>query len=129
MIKMITQIKKRRLHRLKYRQACICVIFLKICVIFSSAFIVSAEVDKASGERDPFISPVEVETDKAKEIKMVTFQGIVWNEKTPLAIINGEVLGIGESVAGFLVKTIDKNSVYLESEGRTFRFQTKEEKI
>lgn len=111
---------------LKMRRRAIKSTYYVLCLLYTlGPVVIIAAVD----ERDPFVSPVDIQMSKEKDIEAVTLQGIVWNEKTPLAIINGEVIGAGESVAGFLVKTIEENAVHLEFEGRTFSLQTKEEKI
>lgn len=45
-------------------------------------------------------------------------KGIVWSEKTPLAIINDQVLGVGEQVAEMRVTAIRQDSVtFTDSKG------------
>ena len=47
-------------------------------------------------------------------------QGIVWGGKKPRAIINNEVYGMGDAVAGATITSIASGSVSLEFQGTTF---------
>jgi len=44
--------------------------------------------------------------------------GIAWSESGPFALLNGRVVGIGESVSGFMVREIDPLQVFLEGQDR-----------
>ena len=44
--------------------------------------------------------------------------GIAWSEAGPYALLNGRVVGIGESVSGFIVREIDPLQVFLEGQDR-----------
>jgi len=44
--------------------------------------------------------------------------GIAWSEAGPYALLNGRVVGIGESVSGFIVREIDPLQVTLEGQDR-----------
>lgn len=44
--------------------------------------------------------------------------GIAWSEAGPYALLNGRVVGIGESVSGFIVREIDPLQVILEGQDR-----------
>ena len=43
--------------------------------------------------------------------------GIAWSDVTPLAYLNGKLLGVGESVAGWRVARIERERVRLERGG------------
>jgi hypothetical protein len=43
--------------------------------------------------------------------------GIAWSEAAPLAYLNGRLVGVGESVAGFRVARIERERVVLERAG------------
>jgi cytoskeletal protein RodZ len=44
--------------------------------------------------------------------------GIAWSESGPFALLNGRVVGIGESISGFMVREIDPQQVVLERQNR-----------
>ena len=44
--------------------------------------------------------------------------GILWDALTPLAMIDGEPLGVGAAVAGWTVTAIAADSVTIERDGR-----------
>ncbi len=46
--------------------------------------------------------------------------GILWDPQNPLAVINDEVLGVGEEVNGLRVIKISETEVLLEDDGREF---------
>ena len=50
-------------------------------------------------------------------------EGIVWDKDFPYAIINGEVWQTGDEVGGYRVQSIDKESVTLESGGKTIELK------
>ena len=47
-------------------------------------------------------------------------QGIVWGARFPQAIINGEVLKIGDSLDGIRIVDIDKHGVRLFLDGKNY---------
>ena len=48
----------------------------------------------------------------------VDLGGIAWSETGPYALMNGRVVGVGESVSGFVVRKIDPLRVVMESQDR-----------
>lgn len=44
--------------------------------------------------------------------------GIAWSQAGPYALLNGRVVGVGESVSGFIVRVIDPLEVVLEGQNR-----------
>jgi len=53
------------------------------------------------------------------------FQGRFWGGKAPIAIINGDVYGVGETVGGATIRAIDDRGVELEFGGATYLATTK----
>lgn len=72
--------------------------------------IVPAELDVAWG-RDPFIIPT---VQLPKSVSM-TVSAIVWDEKRPLANIDGEIVGVGQQIEGFKVIQINKTNVIVNN--------------
>ena len=56
----------------------------------------------------------------ALDIDKLKVQGIIWGVKTPQAIINGNVLTIGDVVEGAEILSIDKKGITLSSNGVIF---------
>ena len=69
----------------------------------------------AAEPRDPFMfGPREGES--ATGGGQLT--GILWDATTPLAVIDGEPLGVGSAVAGWTVTAIASDYVVVERDGR-----------
>ncbi|MFH1457855.1 MAG: hypothetical protein ABIG31_01655 [Candidatus Omnitrophota bacterium] len=73
-----------------------------------------------ANERDPFVSPMELEKQKAKkqislrmDLSEFVLNGILWNEKVGVAIINDEIFSVGDECKGLEVEAIERNSVTL----------------
>jgi hypothetical protein len=49
----------------------------------------------------------------------VALGGIAWSEAAPLAYLNGELRGVGESVAGLAIRAIERDRVVLAARDRT----------
>ena len=52
--------------------------------------------------------------------KGLALNGIVWDENFPLAMINDQVLGVGEKIDNRQIKKITRTEVTLEEQGREF---------
>ena len=46
--------------------------------------------------------------------------GLVWNTNRPQAIVNGQVVSIGDSIGGWIISQITKKGIEVTSEGTTF---------
>ena len=57
--------------------------------------------------------------DTSKQNSKYTLEGIVWDDKGALAIINGSMVKVGDMIEGGKVKKINKNSVEIEIDGKT----------
>ena len=47
-------------------------------------------------------------------------KGTIWDDENPLAIINGQVLGVGEKIGGATIVEINKDNVVFEKDGKTW---------
>ena len=85
----------------------------------------SAGKKKVFDIRDPFLSsknpgklkPVNVQKKAAVNLKV---SGILWDEKIPSAIINSQVVKIGDIIFDKTVVDIDKDRVVLMEEGQLY---------
>jgi hypothetical protein len=59
--------------------------------------------------RNPFAPKIHVEP----EVPKFTLNGILWDEKTPKAIINDTIVGIGDKINGRTIIEIREDSVIL----------------
>lgn len=76
-------------------------------------------LDKAAGEisdikRNPFTFGL-AENSGAVLGPNLILNGILWSEESPSAVINENVLGVGDAIGGFKVKQILKDSVVLDN--------------
>ncbi len=80
-----------------------------------SAFFLSAQKQKrpksayTGWKRNPFT----IETPDRDTIFKLVLEGIIWDEKNPAAMINGQIVNIGDRVGGSMVMGISENSVTL----------------
>jgi len=65
--------------------------------------------------RDPFaeLDYRDVFSSSALDFSELSLSGIIWEEEAPLALINNQILGIGEMISGFKIDEISKNEVIL----------------
>ena len=81
--------------------------------------------------RDPFNWPPEQiarfrELDRGKRSGLfagLNLTGIIWDQRKPLAVINGKMVGVGEWIKGAEVKKIHKESVVLRKDGANFTLE------
>jgi len=71
------------------------------------------EAGKLKLERDPFFKqPIVLAGDSSHGLRL---SGIVWDETRPTAIINDEILAVGDQIAGYKVVIINKNKVIVSN--------------
>jgi hypothetical protein len=59
--------------------------------------------------RNPFVWPSE----EAEAVVQFELSGIVWDEKSPYVLIDGEILHTGDEISGWTIKSIEPNKVVL----------------
>lgn len=102
--------------------------------------IVTIEPVKYTSEKlpDPFLSPFEIEALSKTQVEIKTeeleisqeelegFQvtGVVWGSKLPQAIINENVVRVGEIINGASIVDITKEGVYVVYEEKKYLLRT-----
>lgn len=84
-------------------------------------------------KRDPFNWPAsQIKKFKSHDRKNRTvlfaglsLTGIIWDKKKPIAVINGKMLGVGDTIKGAKVKKIQKESVLLRKHGTNYTLEFK----
>lgn len=108
----------------------ICVICILICVI--NIFAQGEFVYDAKGKRDPFIPLV---TSDGRMLKLereagesgLSLEGIIYDKNgVSYAIVNTEVLKIGDTIGDYQVLKIEKNKVIFIREGQVQEVELKE---
>ena len=85
---------------------------------------------KAESLSDPFIEPEmeEIATESAETTVMplpdFSVQGVIWGGSLPQAIINEQVVKIGDTIQGAKVTSIGKEGVGLLFEGRQYNLSS-----
>jgi len=87
----------------------------------------------AKGKRDPFLPLVTKDgrivsehsaVERAEDIKL---QGIIWDPRgKSFAMLNGEVVSVGDLLGGFRMIKIEQRSVTLESSGKEYKISLEE---
>ncbi|MDD5613470.1 MAG: hypothetical protein PHQ54_00160 [Candidatus Omnitrophica bacterium] len=103
-----------------------------IILLFCCAVnLISSEAKYVGSDlRDPFKSYLpEAKIDKTssvilRELSTLNLTGIIWGED-PMAIINGKVYRVGESILGIKIVEIDKRGVLLEHQGESYILKPK----
>jgi hypothetical protein len=74
--------------------------------------------------RNPFI---EKGSPAAQDTPRLTLNGIVWDKESPTAIINGEIVGVGDKIGKITVVSIRKTTVTLNDGVKNFRLRIEED--
>ena len=84
----------------------------------------------AKDKRDPFVPLASKDgyylsdSHAVKDIKDIRLEGIVWdNKKGSIAIINSEIITIGQSIGDFKLLDIEENSVVFDLDGESIRIE------
>lgn len=73
--------------------------------------------DNLQWGRDPFVTAIyQVKTEVGTGSFMLS--AVIWDENKPLAIINGEVVCVGDAVGGCRVIKINKDNAVIEKDGK-----------
>jgi type II secretory pathway component PulC len=90
--------------------------------VFAEGELFSNYDDK--GRRDPFFALVDKDGRYISDAEYsggLKLSGILWDPQgQSSALINTQVLRIGESINGFVIKKITKNSVTISKEGKNY---------
>jgi len=92
----------------------------------------SKQISKSIEKRDPGENPLSVEMygrddpfkqsfDLTKVIQNEGLTGIVWDEENPIAIMDGEIVSVGDIVGENVVIQIKKQSVILSDGVKEFK--------
>ena len=93
---------------------------------FMDLFQMAAEKEKREKELRNFEAPKD-ETDKVlpmPSLDKIKVQGLIWGGRFPQAVINGRILGIGDSIESFKIVNIEKKGITLSFSGRTVNLPT-----
>ena len=83
---------------------------------------IEAAVRTPSGSREPLGSPRRQQPQAVQPPELVQLQGILWDGDNPQVILQGEVYGLGDLLAGSArIVAITKQGVTVNKEGRFFR--------
>jgi len=94
-------------------------IMIICCIIYSSHLYAE--------ERDPFISIIDLQIESQKstakkiDLSKVVLKGIIWNDSKAVAIIDDELVMAGDEWKGLKVERIDKDSVTLSDEIKSYK--------
>ncbi|HOW36247.1 MAG TPA: hypothetical protein PL155_07525 [Candidatus Omnitrophota bacterium] len=91
---------------------------------FSSPLPKKKIIPKKVEERIP-VKPVAEIVKVEREIipPSLSIQGLIWNTDRPQAIINESVVGIGDTIEGAKIVSIQKTGVSIAYEGKTFQIK------
>lgn len=78
------------------------------------------KVERLVWVRCPFSGKIYTSQEGLQDIEL---EGIIWDDKNPLAMINGRVIKIGDMVSGNRVVDIKKDRVILNDGTRNFEIQ------
>ena len=76
-------------------------------------------------DRSPFLLHGEL----AQGVRGLLLDGIVWDAQNPLAMINNQVLAVGDSVGRSRITRITKTEVFLEEEGSEFILRLGDDRV
>jgi len=75
--------------------------------------------------RDPFtLAPIST-TPTSSDKEALSLTGIVWDKENPVAIINGRIVKVGNTVSGNTVLAINPSNVILSDGNRTIELKLK----
>ena len=87
---------------------------------------------EADKERDPLVPLTSKDVARgthvpagADEMPALTVDGIIWEPNEQLALVNGQIVRAGDTVAGAKVKTVHRDRVVLEFQGNEVVLYTK----
>lgn len=105
------------------------IVFLIILFIFLTAVNYGYSEVKYLGDqyRDPLKSVLPQSPKKRPSLEL-NVQGIIWGSDTPSAIINGEVMNVGDTIQGAKIVKINKKGIVVSVGEESFLFKTGRQK-
>jgi len=97
-----------------------------ICVMILILNGVVFAVNLRAQERDPFVSPVDLRQQRLAQkatidLANVVLKGVIWNNRKAVAIINDELVMVGDEWQGFKVERVDTDSVTINDGMNSYR--------
>jgi type II secretory pathway component PulC len=91
----------------------------------------TAEYKKMDWGTDPFYrtGPQTVSSIPVTVSRQWKLDGILYDPVAPAAIINNQIVKVGETIDGARVRTINKNNVILDNNGNSISINLEKEKI
>ncbi|MBU4346426.1 MAG: pilus assembly protein PilP [Candidatus Omnitrophica bacterium] len=121
---------KSRLHRCSEKRICL---FIWLALFFLSSFSFAFGQTRESfvysdgNRRDPFIPLVDKDgryllgEEELYSSDELYLSGILWDPQGKSScLINNQIVRVGESVYGFMIKNISKDSVTVSKEGKEY---------
>ena len=80
-------------------------------------------------KKDPFAPPVLSDVNEADSglYANIKVEGIIWDENDPIAIIDNELIRVGDEVRGGKVAGIEENEVIFDIQGQEIRIKLHKE--
>ncbi|MFH1407249.1 MAG: hypothetical protein ABIH01_04555 [Candidatus Omnitrophota bacterium] len=106
------------------------ILLLAVCHLLCASGLIAEEIFTydAKGKRDPFMPLVTkegriiVDKPSVNSIEDVKLDAIIWDvQGKSLAMINGEVVAVGELIGDFNVAAIDSDSITLEIDAKEYK--------
>lgn len=76
--------------------------------------------------RDPFMAQGKLAKKGPSRPEALALSGIIWDEKKPAAIINDNIVSVGDEIQGKKVIKIEKNKVILQEDGEEYILRLEE---
>ncbi len=123
----VQKIEGRNIFRFCFLSSVFCLLFSVFC------FSQEAFIYDAKGKRDPFIALVTpdgrlLKLDQEEGAGGLSLEGIIYDKNgMSYAIVNGQIVKVGDMVAKYQVLRIEKNKVIFIKEGEQTEIELKKE--
>lgn len=84
------------------------------------SFMLTDESASMKVKRDPFVASQQGSSEEMSPSGLLLC-GIIWDKEKPLAIINEEIVGKGDKIGQYIVKTIEQDSVVLNEGEKDYK--------
>jgi len=107
------------------------ILFIVLIVVFITAIVAASKTKIEWKIPEPYPTTLRDHMKKLKAVVTPTtttpdttgeflVKGTIWDDENPLAIINGQILGVGEKIDGATIVEINKDNVVFEKDGKTW---------